>query len=216
MKPMESDQAIANLIASTRTKKRSVSLLDFHNWLEKAINALGSLQLVADSIGLSTRMLKQFLVIEKLDKSVLPHVKARTLDSIDTLNYLARFTHRDQRNLLPILLKKQLSSKDLRSVYQQRSVLPDTSIAQLIKRVASGKNRRVYELQFVLRGDLTKEQIAHRVRAITKPEGLEAVALDGPVGKVLLSRDGLQRFRTYARDKRIAFKSVLSHLLNLR
>ena len=161
-------------------------------------------------------MLKQFLVIEKLDKSVLPHVKARTLDSIDTLNYLARFTHRDQRNLLPILLKKQLSSKDLRSVYQQRSVLPDTSIAQLIKRVASGKNRRVYELQFVLRGDLTKEQIAHRVRAITKPEGLEAVALDGPVGKVLLSRDGLQRFRTYARDKRIAFKSVLSHLLNLR
>jgi len=212
----DSERAIANLIASTRTKTRSVSLVEFHNWLVKAISALGGVESVADRIGLYPRMLKQFLVINKLEPSILQHVETRALDSIDALNYLARFSYEDQRSLLPLLLTGHLSSKDLRSVYQQRSVLPHASIQQLLKRVSAGKDKRVYELQFVIKAGLTKRQIESRIRAITKRDGLESLALDGPVGKVILSKEGLQRLRAYGRENGIPFRSILSHLLYVR
>jgi hypothetical protein len=207
------ERAIANLIASTRTKRRNVSLLELYEWLSQAIGKLGSLQAVATTIGLSTRMLKQFLVIGKLDDSLLAHVSQRTLDSIDALNYLARFSHQDQRAILPMLLNKRLRSKDLRSVYQQRTVLPTASIPHLIERVSSGKSRRVYELQFIFRAGLTKEQAAQRLQRIVTKDGLETIESDGPLGKAILTKLGLDRLRAYAREKSIPFKKVLTHLL---
>jgi len=209
----DSDRAIANLIASTRTKKRSVSLLEFHGWLNRAIKELGNLQAVADRISISTRMLKQFLVIDKLDKSVIARVKTRELDSVDALNYLASFSHNDQRVLLPLLLEKKLPSKDLRSVYQQRSVLPNATIEELIERVKSGKSRRVYELQFVLRGGLAKTKISQCVGAITGQNTIESIEFDGPIGKIILTKEGLALLREYSRANEIPFKKVLSHLL---
>jgi hypothetical protein len=209
----DSDRAIANLIASTRTKKRSVSLFEFYGWLNRAIKELGGLQSVADRISISTRMLKQFLVIDKLDKSVVDYVKTRELDSVDALNYLASFSHNDQRLLLPLLLEKKLPSKDLRSVHQQRSVLPNATIEELIERVKSGKSRRVYELQFVLRGGLTKNKISNCISEITGQNTIEAIEFDGPVGKIILTKEGLALLREYSRASGIPFKKVLSHLL---
>jgi hypothetical protein len=210
----EPERAIANLIASTRTKQRNVSLVEFYAWLTEAIARLGSLEDVAAKIGVSTRMLKQFLVVGKLDNSVLTHVKQRSLDSIDALNYLARFSHQDQRAILPLLLTKELSSKDLRSVYQQRSVLAGASIPQLVTRVSAGKARRVYELNFLFRGGLTKEQAIDSLKKIVMQDGLERIESDGPFGKVLLTKIGLDRLRAYSRAKGIPFKRVLAHLLH--
>lgn len=207
------DRAIANLIASTRTKKRSVSLLEFYDWLIEAISELGNIQAVADKIAISTRMLKQFLVVGKLDKSVLNHVKTRELDSVDALNYLASFSHKDQRLLLPLLLGKKLPSKDLRSVYQQRTVLPDATIGELIERVKSGKSRRVYELQFVLRDGLTKNNVIDRIGEIAGRKTIESIEFDGPIGKIVLSKEGLVLLREYSRANSIPFRRVLSKLL---
>lgn len=209
----DSDRAIANLIASTRTKKRSVSLFEFYGWLNGAIKELGNIQAVADRISISTRMLKQFLVIDKLDKSVINHVKTRELDSVDALNYLASFSHKDQRLLLPLLLEKKLPSKDLRSVHQQRSVLPHATIQELIDRVKSGKSRRIYELQFVLRGGLAKGKISDCLGEITGRKNIEAIEFNGPIGKIVLTKEGLVLLREYGHANGIPFKKVLSHLL---
>lgn len=206
------DKAIANLIANTRTKRRSVSLFDFHAWLKSAIRELGTLDAVADKISLSPQMLKQFLVIDELDKAVIAQVKKRRLDSVDALNYVSLFSKPDQRCLVPLLVKRKITNKDLRSIYQQRKVLPEAPIAELVGRVIAGKTKRIYELQFVVREGLNKQKITKALQPVVGIGAIESLRLGVRMGAVTISKQGLDGLRSYARKIGIPFKNTLSHL----
>ncbi len=62
----EVEAAVAALIASTKRVRRSLKLLEIVHNLEIALSEYGSLSKLADAIGISSEMLRQFSRVDKL------------------------------------------------------------------------------------------------------------------------------------------------------
>src|SRR5688572_6310318 len=93
----ELNEAIAVLIASTRSKKRPFPLTEIARKLELAVATLGSHAAVAERIGLSAKMLKQFSAVTQLSKEVQKLFERRVLDSVDAAAHLAKISTGNQK-----------------------------------------------------------------------------------------------------------------------
>src|ERR1700680_3076422 len=91
------DSKWAALISSTRTTKRPFSLIELASFAREAIKESGGVEAAAERISLSPRMLKQFLLVDRLDRSVKHLVATRKIDSVDAVGYLVLLAPADQR-----------------------------------------------------------------------------------------------------------------------
>jgi len=195
-----SEELLATLITSTRTQKRGVSLIEFADVLEKAIGEAGSLEEVADRIDLSPRMLKQFLLVQRLSPAVRKLVAMRKIDSVDAVGYLIQFDAKSQAFLAKQLVDGKILTSDLRAVRQVHKEQPKEALGSIIERVVTSRTKKVYVLEFIFRGDLTEEKVAKKIREIVGSNGLSAVERSGSFGRVVLTADGLTRLRSAAAE----------------
>lgn len=79
-------------------------------------------------------------------------------------------------------------------------------------RVVAGKTKRIYELQFVVREGLNRQRIIKTLQPVVGMGVIEHLRLEGSIGAVAVSKQGLDSLRSYARKKQIPFKNILSRL----
>jgi hypothetical protein len=85
MKELDEETALAILFANSKRKKRDIDLLTIARSCEYLVKLYGSRRAVAEKIGLSTEMIRQFLTVLKLPEAVQELVSDRQIDSIDTV-----------------------------------------------------------------------------------------------------------------------------------
>lgn len=89
MKKLDEETALSVLFANTKRKKRSVDLLTIAKSCEYLVNLYGSKRAVAEKVGLSTEMIREFLTILKLPKEIQKLVSERKVDSIDVVKEIS-------------------------------------------------------------------------------------------------------------------------------
>jgi hypothetical protein len=87
MKPNDIDE-LAKLISNTRTKKRSLDLVEISELVNKAVIQYGGIGSVAKKLGMSKEMVRQFTIPIKLPKEVKTLIKERKIDSIEVVKLI--------------------------------------------------------------------------------------------------------------------------------
>src|ERR1700734_2523187 len=142
------ENALAILISSTRSKKRTRSLVEIADWLAFAVAELGSIPAVGDRIGLSPQMLRQFESVQKLSPSVRRMFSERRLDSVDAAAHLSMLPMKDQVPVARLLAEGKIDTSDVRAVHQQRKSGDTGPIDELIGTVEQSKTKQEYVVEF--------------------------------------------------------------------
>lgn len=213
--PMKGEvaEALAVLIASTRSKKRKLSLIDIANHLAIAVRALGSYRRVAERIGLSTKMLRQFSYTRRLAPKVSALVKKRVIDSVDAVTHLAMLAPKDQEAVAKALVKNGVDTADIRAIVQWREAKPTAAIAQLIEGVTASKTRQHYVMEFVVRGSLRRSTILARIREYVTPANIVRLDVDGPLGRLVVNREGKREVFQAAKALGVPTKHAMTAIL---
>lgn len=89
MKRLDEEIALSILFANTKRKKRNENLLTVAKACEYLVKLYGSRKAVAEKIGLSSEMIRQFLIVLKLPSEIQKLVSERKIDSIDTVKEIS-------------------------------------------------------------------------------------------------------------------------------
>src|SRR5437867_2915361 len=116
----EMEEALAVLISSTRSRSRPLPLTEVARWLEIALRKLGGYSAVADRIGLSPKMLRQFSYVGRLSKRVQRLFRKRRLDSVDAAAHLAMLPPKEQEIAAEALASREIDTIDLRAAIRLR------------------------------------------------------------------------------------------------
>src|SRR5262245_24961340 len=84
----ELKEALAVLISSTRSKRRSLPITEIACWIDVAVGKLGTYSAVGERIGLSAKMLRQFAVVNSLAPKVKELFASRKIESVDAAAHL--------------------------------------------------------------------------------------------------------------------------------
>lgn len=88
MKKLDEETALAIVFANTKRKKRTENLLTIAKAFDYLVKSYGSPKAVAERVGLSTEMIRQFLAVLKLPAEVQRMFSNRELDSVDVAKEL--------------------------------------------------------------------------------------------------------------------------------
>src|ERR1035438_10451941 len=160
------DSALAILISSTRGRARTRSLVEIADWLDVAIRHLGTIRAVADRIGLSSDMLRQFLSVRRLHPSVKEMFARRELDSVDAATHLSRIPLTDQRSVADLLRSRQIDTSDLRAIHQLRKSDDSDSIGEIVRNVRASRTKQEYVVDFVIRGSQDPVKAENAIRQV--------------------------------------------------
>lgn len=90
MKKLDEKTALSILFANTKyRKKRKTDLLTIAKNCDYLVKLYGSKKAVAEKVGLSSEMIREFLVVLKLPKQIQDLVSDRKIDSIDIVREIS-------------------------------------------------------------------------------------------------------------------------------
>lgn len=115
MKRLNEDTALSVLFANTRRKRRSVDLVTLGKNCDYLVELYGSRKHVAEKLGLSTEMIREFLTVLKLPKKVQKLVSERVIDSLDVVREISSIEDKDKQIAAAEALVNT-SSKDVRDI----------------------------------------------------------------------------------------------------
>lgn len=144
------EKALALIISCTRRIKRPLDLVTLSKNILYAKRCMGSLEAVAEAVGLSVRQLKDFLAVEDLCADVKNMVEKRKIDSVDVVKNLRRLTVKKQKILARRFVSGKITSKDVRIITTFAQKFPDKSMKKVITDYKKSKDIRVYVAQFRL------------------------------------------------------------------
>ncbi len=207
-------KALATLISSTRSRKRPVPITEIARSIAIASARFGSLNAVADRVGVSAKMLGQFAAVNKLTKKVQDLFDKRILDSVDAVAHLAMLSRHDQEAVAESLATKELDTKDVRAVVELRRVRKAEAIGRLMERVRTTKTRRHYVIEFVARDTRSSHKAARKLKQYLSPSEIIRLEQDGPFGRLVVSERGKKELESAAQKLRVPFKSVVQRILS--
>lgn len=210
------DGALALLIGSTLRKKRPVSLLEVSNALKVAQNALGSLCAVADRIGISAKMLRQFARVSKLSPLAKELVGRREIDSIDVVSHLTQLAAPEQDIVAEEFVLSHLDSSDVRAVAELRKRAPDRDIHDLLNSVLAGKTAKEFVFEFITRGESTEQNIRQRLSSHLELSLLKRVEVDPPTGRITVGIEGMKRLKKLAQQMKVPLRNIIPEILRSR
>lgn len=116
MTQMDETSALSILFANTKRKKRDVDLLTLSKNCEYLVNLYnGSLKNVAEKLGLSKEMIREFLIAKDLPKEIQLLISKRKIDSLDIVKQISEI--KDRKNQVKIAYAVlDLPSKDIRDI----------------------------------------------------------------------------------------------------
>jgi len=207
------NEVLAILLSSTKSKKRPISLIDMSKWLDLAINKLGSYKEVADRLGLSTKMLRQFTFVTRLHYNVQKLFESRRLDSVDAVAHLLALSGREQVFVANILANKKIDTKDLRAIVQFRKRNPSISISKVVDRVMGSKTKKYYIAEFIIRENNSYTKIMNKFKKYITPNEIIRLDIEGVIGRLVLTKNGKQELYQSAKKLKTCLKDVISTIL---
>lgn len=208
-----SDSKWAALISSTRTTKRPFSLIELASFAREAIKESGGMEAAAERISLSPRMLKQFLLADRLDRSVKHLVATRKIDSVDAVGYLVLLDPADQRFVAGELAQGRVQTMDLRAIRDQRRIMPREPITTIVKLVKDSRAKKIYVAEFAIRGGMTKGIALKRIAKDLGADAATDVEIEGAVGRVLLTPNGRDALKAFAKNEGLSLSKAIPRLI---
>jgi hypothetical protein len=208
------NDALAILISSTKTKKRPVSLVDISKWLVVAVNKLGGYKEVADRLGLSTKMLRQFALVTHLQPEVQQLFKSRALDSIDAVVHLLLLSNKEQVIVANVLVDKKIDTKDLRAIVQVRKGNSKVPINKIIDEIIKTKTRKNYVVEFIIREGDSYTRLMKKFKRYISPNEIIRLDIEGSLGRLILTKNGKQELYRIAKNLNTRFQNVMPAILS--
>jgi hypothetical protein len=209
-------QALAILLASTKTRTRTLPLTEIARSLDVAVARLGSVSAVADRIGLSGKMLRQFSYVRKLIPEVRQMFQKRSIDSVDAATHLAMLPAGDQMRAALALQSEMIDTSDLRAMIQLRRDGDRTSLDKILKRVKETKTKREYVVEFVARGSRNKDNILQKITKFIPKNEIVRLEIRGALGRLILTSRGKSLLSKTARELRVPLARVMTAMLQER
>jgi len=209
----ELKEALAILILSTHSKKRPLPLTEIAKWLNVAVSKLGSYSAVADRIGLSPQMLRQFSHTSRLTKSVQKLFQSRCLDSIDAVTHLAMLPEQEQEVIAAALASGGIDTSDIRAVVQLRRSRESEPIDRLLKQIKESKTKQEYVAEFVVHDGRDYTSIMNAFRVYIPENEIIKLEFRGAVGRLVMTQKGKQALAKVARTLGVPLKRVIPTIL---
>lgn len=210
------ENCLAILISSTRSKKRTKSLVEISEWLDYAVKELGTVATVGERIGLSPQMLRQFESVRRLNPTVRRLFATRQLDSVDAAAHLAMLPAEDQLPVARLLAEGSIDTSDVRAVHQQRKAGDNAPISDLIDKVDKSKTRQEYVVEFVVRGSQNPNRIRGAIERVFPRDEVVSLDLQGAMGRMVLTKKGRSTLSATAKRLSVPLKSVMASVLQDR
>ena len=206
-------EALAILISSTHSRTRPLPLTKIAQWLQVAVDKLGSYEAVAQRIGLSSKMLRQFSYVSRLPGSVQRMFDMRELDSIDALVHIAMLPKDEQQVVAKALALREIDTGDIRAVVQLRRYGDSSAIESLLARVKRSKTKREYVAEFAVRGSPNRARLLRALNRYIPSGEILRLQLDGALGSVALTPKGKRALTEAARALGVPLKGVIPRIL---
>jgi len=137
MGKMDEETALAILFANTKRKKRRVDLITIAKSCDYLTKLYNSQKKVAEKVGLSSEMIREFRSALKLSKEVQKLISDRKIDRIDIIKELS--TLKDKNKQLALAKNiANMKTKDIRDV-KRLIKKANTSIEESKKKVLDSK-----------------------------------------------------------------------------
>lgn len=209
----ELEEALAVLISNTRNRKRPLPLTEIARWLQIAVCRLGGYSAVADRIGLSAKMLRQFSYVPKLSNPVQDLFTTRRLDSVDAAVHLAMLPADDQKPVADALAAGEIDTSDVRAIIDLRRAGRSESSRDILERVKSSKTIKEYIAEFIAGGTPSPDRLRDAFTRYIPPSEIVRLEIDGPAGRLVLTGKGKTALAKAARTFGVPLKSVLPLIL---
>lgn len=207
------NEALALIIASTRTRKRPVSISEIANAIDIALEKAGSLNKLAEQIGLSAKMLRQFLQVNKLAESVRTLVKERLIDSVDAVSHISRLQEKDQEAVAKKLAEGNWDTFDIRAFHELRTAKPCAEVDELVHQIQNSKSIQEFVFEFLRRQGISEDDVINKLSEFIDRDAIKNISFNGSKGTLILNKSGRDKLFEIAKIKSVAVRDVISRLL---
>jgi hypothetical protein len=113
----ESDEntALGIVLSNTNRKNRTLDLITIAKSFKKLEEGYGSRKAVAEKVGLSNEMIRQFISALTLEKDVQNMISERKIDSVDVISELSKIKKPEDQIATAIEIQN-MNSKDARDI----------------------------------------------------------------------------------------------------
>jgi hypothetical protein len=211
----ELNKAIARVILSTKRKSRRYNLVEIATDIQNLKTSLGSLNEVANVIGISSGMLNQFLSVFKLPKNVLKLVEERKIDSVAIVHYLSKYSNEDITQLVDLIVSNNLSSQDLRVLLPYRKQFPQERVVDLVDKLHQSKNIKVSVIR-ISENDTCKsfDDLNELFATQVGVENIIAIEMNKKNIDIKISKKGEKILRETAKKNRLTLQEFIFKLIN--
>lgn len=207
------DQALARLIASTRRKKRPQSLVGVARDIDTAVACLGNISAVADQVGLSTSMLRRFLLVRQLTPGLVKLVEQRVVDSIDAVAELSSLSSDQQDQIGSILPTQAFTTEDVRGIVRLLNDPEPLSIEEIIQKVVASRTTRLFVYEFVARQS-SKDPAGLRAcfsKALPS-DAIHDIEIQGSTGRLKVTAEGRRSLSAIAKARRMTVTRLVQEI----
>jgi hypothetical protein len=210
----KTETVIARLIANTRRRKRPDNLVEIAYYIRRAEKDLGSLKAVAETIGLSTDQLWQFLSVERLCPEVRKLVEERKIDLVNIVHYMRNFDAEAQQVIAEEVVAGRLSGKDIRVLAPLQKSLPNLSIDELISRVQKSRDVKVYVAYFrVPPGLEDADALERRFGRIVGQSEIVSFTVEDQIGILKLTPSGRKKLQEATKERSVSLRKFVDAIV---
>ena len=208
------DDALAALLASTRRAKRRLNLVEVNEKLRTAVQLLGSLQAVADALGLSDETVRQFSRIGKLSPDVRKLLVNGQITSMDLADRLSRLPSADQHPIAAAVVSGTLDAPDVRAILPLRKAMPEVPVQQLIRRIRGSRNIKEYVAEFLTPHPTpSSTTLLRRLSRVLGRREVRGLEMGGIVARLFLTASGKKALENTAREEGVTKRALLQRLV---
>lgn len=206
----ELQKYILLIIANTKKRKRQDDIVTIATYIEILYKNIGDLNKVARLVSLSTDMLKKFLSVNKLSVDVKKLFKTRKIDSVTIAHLLSYFSNDEQLYLIAEILKGNMNTDDMKVIVPLKNSVSDLKINELVERVISSKDKKIYLILFPLFENNNYVEIFKKnIKNLLKKEDILKLEVKEKVIELGLSKNGIQKIRELAKKEKLTLRNYL-------
>jgi hypothetical protein len=184
------EKALIRLIGSTRRSRRSKNLIEVAKELAVAEKLLGSKKIIAEKIGISEEMLREFESVKKLSNSVKEVIINGRLTSVDVAYRLSMLPAVDQLKVAKAYIEGGLNTKDIRDIVTIFKRNPKSDIDTLIDRIKSSKDIIQYVIKFRILNKQEIRLLKEKFSKILGDENIISFEVNGKIAKLVINEKG--------------------------
>lgn len=208
------EKALALIISCTRRIKRPLNLVTLSKNILYAKRCMGSLEAVAEAVGLSVRQLEDFLAVEDLCADVKNLVEKRKIDSVDVVKNLRRLPAKKQKILARRFVSDKITSKDVRVITTHAEKFHNRSIERLMADYEESKDIRLYVAEFrVPQSFHNQAGLLKRFEEIVGKDEIKRLQFKRGVAVLEVTTLGHKKLREAVRKRRTTLRQFVTSVV---